>query len=213
MGGDEMKTPLNKLEQRILQISYKKGLSHLGSCLTSVRIIDQIYQVKKENEPFILDNSHSALALYVIIEKVYFKNAEKLFDKHGVHANRDMNNKIWSSGGSLGHNIGIGVGMALANSKRNAWVLTSDGAMNEGSNWEALRIAGELRLENLRVFVNANGYGAYSRIDVDLLEQRMNMFYPCIVFKTNMFKYPDYLNGLESHYHVLTKEEYEEIAK
>lgn len=208
-----MKKPLNKLEQRIIEISFKKGLSHLGSNLTAVNIIDHIFKVKKENEPFILDNGHAALALYTIIEKIYFKDAEELFDKHGVHPNRDIKNHLDASAGSLGHGIGIAVGMALADRTRNVFVLTSDGAMAEGSNWEALRIAGELRLENLRVYVNANGYGAYGEVDVDLLEARMQLFYPSLVLKTNMFKYIDALQGLSGHYHTLNKEEYDELTQ
>jgi transketolase len=208
-----MKRILSKLEQRVINISYLRGLSHLSSCLTAVRLIDMIYQVKKEDEPFILDNAHCSLALYVILEKVYFKDAEKLFDKHGVHCSRDVENKIYASGGSLGHGIGIAIGMAIANRTRNVFVMTSDGAMCEGSNWEALRIAGELRLENLRVTVNANGTGAYGKIDVDLLETRINMFYPSMVVKTNMFKYPDYLQGVAGHYKILDEKEYKELVK
>lgn len=206
------KIPLNKLEERILEISFKKGLSHLSSNLTAVGLIDKIYKVKKDNEPFILDNGHAGLALYVVLEKVYLKDAEELFDKHGVHPNRDLKNRIYASAGSLGHGIGIAVGMALANKDRGVFVLTSDGAMAEGSNWEALRIAGELRLENLRVVVNANGTGAYGKVDADLLDTRMQYFYPSLVMRTNMFKYPDYLQSWDGHYKVLNEKEYKEIT-
>lgn len=207
-----MQKPLNKLEKRVIDISYKKGLSHLSSCLTAVNIIDHIYKVKRETDPFILDNGHAGLALYTVLEKYYFKDAEALFDKHGVHPNRDIENKIWASAGSLGHGIGIAVGLAIADPTRNVWVLTSDGALAEGSNWEALRIAGDLRLENLRVLINANGYGAYGKIDSDLLEKRIAFFYPPVVIKTNMFKYPDFLQGQAGHYHTLTMEEYLEVT-
>jgi len=208
-----MDKPLDKIERRIIDISYRKKLSHLSSCLTAYRIIDHIYKVKKENEPFILDSGHAALALYCVLEKIYFKDAEKLFDKHGVHPNRDLGDKIYASAGSLGHGIGIAVGMALSDRTRAVHVLTSDGAMAEGSNWEALRIAGELRLENLRVYVNANGTSALGKVDVDLLELRMNYFYPSLVLKTNMFKWPDYLQGVDGHYQVLGEREYKELTK
>lgn len=205
---------LNKLQKRVIDISFKKGLSHLSSCLTAVGLIDNIYKVKKDDEPFILDNGHAGLALYVILEKVYFKDAEKLFDKHGVHPNRDKEDRIDCSTGSLGQGLPIAVGMAISKRYRNknVWVLTSDGALAEGSNWEALRIAGELRLENLRIMVNANGYSAYQKTDVDMLDIRMQMFYPSLVVQTNMFKWPDYLQGINGHYHVLTEEEYKTIT-
>lgn len=202
---------LNKLEKRIIDISYKKNLSHLSSCLTSVGIIDKIYKVKRENEPFILSNGHAALALYVVLEKVYFKDAEALFDKHGVHPNRDLEDKIYCSTGSLGSGITLAVGMALADRKRNVYVLLSDGECAEGSVWEALRIAGEQRLENLRVFVNANGTGAYGKVDQDLLEVRINYFYPSLVMKTDMFRFPDYLQGVDGHYKTLNEEEYTDL--
>lgn len=203
---------LSKLERRIIDISYKFKLSHLSSNLTCCRLIDQIYQVKQVDEPFILDNGHAGLALYVILEKEYGSDAEMLFQKHGVHPNRSVEDKIWASTGSLGQGLPIAVGMALADQKRNVYVLTSDGAMMEGSNWEALRIAGDNRLENLRVTVNANGTGANGNIDTEMLDLRMQNFYPSLVVRTNMFKYPDVLQSIQGHYHVLSKKEYEEIT-
>jgi len=61
--------------------------------------------------------------------------------------------------------------------------------------------------------VNANGTSAMGKCDVDLLEARMQYFYPSVVFKTNMFKYPDFLQGIAGHYKVLNEEEYKEVTK
>lgn len=204
---------LNKLEKRILDISYKKKLSHIGSCLTAIRLIDHIYLVKRLEDSFVLDSGHAALALYVVLEKFHFLDAEKLFDKHGVHPNRAKEDLIDVSTGSLGQGLPIAVGMALADPKHDVYVLTSDGAMNEGSNWEALRIAGEKRIENLRITVNANGWTAYDKSDVELLDTRMQMFYPSLVIKSERLDLPDWLQGLNAHYVTMTKEMYEEIIK
>jgi transketolase len=200
----------NELILRVLEISHKYKLSHISSCLTALGIIEKIYDTKRHDEPFILSNGHAGVALYVMIEKYYFKNAEAMYLKHGTHPNRNLNDKIYASTGSLGHGIGIAVGMAIANKNKNVYVLMSDGELAEGSVWEALRIAGELRLENLRVAVNANGLGAYSVLDVDLLDSRLQMFYPSLFIKTNLNQFPPYLNGIGGHYHVLTDEEYKE---
>lgn len=207
----EKTRPMNKLEQRIVDISYKHGLSHLSSCLTAIRLIDNIYKVKKDDEPFILDNGHAGLALYVVLEKFYFLDAEELLERHGIHPNRSEKDRIWASTGSLGQGLPIAVGMALADRSKLVYVLTSDGAMAEGSNWEALRIAGDQRLENLRVTVNANGYGAYSRIDAALLDLRMQYFMPSLVLQPNMFDAPDWLQGIDGHYVTLDEEKYKEI--
>lgn len=202
---------LNKLEKRILDISYRHKLSHISSCITALRLINNIYKIKKDDEPFILDNGHAGLALYVVLEMYYFLDAEKLLEKHGIHPNRDDKDKIWCSTGSLGQGLPIAVGMALADRKKNVYVLTSDGAMAEGSNWEALRIAGEQRLENLRVTVNANGTTALGKTDVDLLDSRMQYFYPSLVLKTDVFDFPDWLQGVNGHYVVMNEDQYKEI--
>uniref|UniRef100_A0A6M3J1E2 Putative transketolase domain containing protein n=1 Tax=viral metagenome TaxID=1070528 RepID=A0A6M3J1E2_9ZZZZ len=206
-----MKIPLSKLELRVLEISYKKKLSHLGSCLTAVQLIDNVYKVKKKEDIFILSQGHAGLALYVILEKYLKKNAEDLFDKHGVHPNRNLSDKIYCSSGSLGSALPIAVGMAVADRKRDVFVLISDGELAEGSCWEALRIAGEMRLDNLKILVNANGYSAYGKVDTELIDLRLQYFFPSLVAKTNMFKYPSYLQGLSGHYHTLKKEQYKEI--
>jgi transketolase len=206
------KYALNKLEQRVLEISYKKGLTHIGSCLNAVRLIDSIYQVKDKNDIFILSCGHAALALYVCLEKWEGKNAEELYDKHGTHPNRDLNDGIYCSSGSLGHGIGIAVGMAITNKLKNIYVLSSDGEMAEGSCWEALRIAAELRLENLRLMVVCNGWGAYGKVDTEWLDTRLQTFYPTLCQRVNTYHFPEWLQGQESHYVKMTEAQYAEIT-
>ena len=204
---------MNTLEKRIIEISYRNKLSHLGSALCTVNTLDQIYKIRKKDEPVILSNGHAGLALYVVLEKYGYGNAEELWKKHGTHPNRDMEHGIYASTGSLGHGIGIAVGMALINPKRLVYVLLSDGECAEGSVWEALRIARDNRLENLRVAVIANGFSAYDKVDIDDLDTRIVNFYPTMVIRTHLFSFPEYLQGLEAHYHVLTEEDYKEIMK
>lgn len=204
---------LNKLERRVVDISYEKKLSHLSSNLSAVGLIDKIFLVKDPTDPFILANGHAGLALYVVLEKNGLGNAEELFDKYGVHPSRDVKHGIWASTGSLGQGLPIAVGMALADRSRNVYCLTSDGDMAEGSNWEALRVAGDQRLENLRITVNANGYSAYQSVDQELLDIRLQYFYPSLVVTTNMYKYPDWLQGIDGHYVTMDEEKYKEIIQ
>lgn len=204
---------MNNLEKRVIELSYKHKLSHIGSCMTAVNVLDRMMQVKKKDEPLVLSSGHAGLALYVALEAWEFVDAEKLLEKHGVHPNRDLENKIYVAAGSLGSAISIAVGMAIANRARNVYVLLSDGECAEGSVWEALRVASDLRLENLRIVVNCNGYGAYHKIDIETLEARLKMFYPVLCVKTNTFSLPYYLQGLQAHYHVLTDAQYEEVSK
>ena len=203
---------LTELERRIIDISYKHKLAHLGSCLTSVGLIESIYESKKKDEPFILSNGHAGLALYVVLEKHGFGDAEELFKKYGTHPSRDEEHGIWCSTGSLGQGITIAVGMALSQKERDVYVLSSDGEMGEGSCWEALRIASENKLENLKIAVNANGSSGYGKIDTEWLDSRLQLFYPCLVIRTNLYKFPDWLQGVESHYVVMNEEKYKEIS-
>lgn len=204
---------MNSLEKRCVDITYSLHLTHLGGVLTSVNIIDQIYSIKPKEYPFILDNGHCALALYVVLEKYGFGDAEELFKKHGTHPGHDEEHGIFCSTGSLGQGMTVAIGMALANRKRDVYVLTSDGAMAEGCNWEALRIASEQRLENLKITVNANGHAGYSKIDPEWLDIRMQSFYPCLVLRPNLFKYPEWLQDINSHYVGLNEERYKELLK
>lgn len=204
---------MEDLRNRILELSFRHKLSHIGSCLSAVDTIDKIYSIKGKNEPFILSNGHAGLALYVVLEKYEGKNAEKLLLKHGVHPNRDLEDGIWASTGSLGHGLAIGVGMAFADRKRLVHIVTSDGDCAEGSIWEALAIARKYELENLRIAIIGNGYSAYDEVDIKDLDNRINSFYPSLMVKTNMFAYPDCLQGLDAHYHVLNEEEYKEAIQ
>lgn len=201
----------NALEKRILEISYKKKLSHIASCLTAVNIIDKIYSLKRDEDIFVLSAGHKALALYVVLEQWLFKDAEDLFDKHGVHPNRDLENGIYCSSGSLGSAITIAVGMAIASPKKLVYVLLSDGEMAEGSCWEALRIASDLKLENLRITVDCNGYGAMGKVDTEVMDARMQMFYPSLCIQSNVFSFPHFLQGLGGHYNVMSEDQYKQL--
>ena len=196
------------LKKRILEIAYKHKLSHLGSYLSAVDIIDEIYHSKNEEDIFILSSGHAALALYVVLEKYEDKNAEELFIKHGGHPHRDEANGIYCSTGSLGLGITVAVGRALANKNRKVHVLISDGESAEGSVWEALRFIQESNLTNIEVYVNVNGYAAYDKVDVKYLVDRLKVFLPSINIRyTNVNQYP-FLRGLNAHYHVMSEEDY-----
>ena len=202
---------LNQLEKRIIDLSYKHKLSHIGSCLSTVNCLNDIYKIKGKEEPFILSNGHAGLALYVILEKYGYSNAEYLLKKHGTHPNRCLKDGIWCTTGSLGMGLSVGVGMALADPGRNIYIFISDGECAEGSIWESLRIASDFKLKNLRIICIANGYSALGKIGLDYLDIRLNAFYPVLMARIDMTGYPVWLQGLEGHYHTMTEEEYEKI--
>ena len=192
---------INKLENRIIEISKKYNLSHIGSCLTAVNIIDNIYRKILNDDIFILSSGHAGLALYCVIEKYFDIDAEELYKKHGVHPNKDRNNHIICSSGSLGLGLSIAVGHALANKKRNVYCLISDGECAEGIIWESLAFIKEQSIKNIFVYVNCNGFSAYKKVDLDYLKNRLKSFLPEInIIETNLTKFDFLENDLSSHY-------------
>lgn len=202
-----------KLKRRLLDICYKNKLGHLGSYFSSLDIIDLIYDKMKEDDIFILSSGHAALAMYVCNEKYYGIDAEEMFKKHGGHPHRDEDNKIYCSTGSLGLGINVAIGRAIANKERNVYVLISDGECEEGSVWEALKTIYELKLSNIHVYVNMNGYAAYKDINIDYLKKRLWSFLPSInIFMTSVEHIPC-LKGLNAHYHIMNDEDYKEAVE
>lgn len=62
--------------------------------------------------------------------------------------------------GSLGHGVGVACGMALGlkrlERQERVYVVTGDGELHEGSNWEGLMFAAQHELSNLTVIVDNN---------------------------------------------------------
>ncbi len=205
---------LHQLKKRIIDISYKYQKAHISSSLIAVETIDRIYRNKTPHEPFILSSGCAGLALFVVLEKYAHKNAETLFKKYGTYPQYNLKDGIYCSAGSLGHGIGIAVGMALSDKTRTVYCMVTDGECAEGSVWEAVRIAAELRLHNLNIFVIANGYAAYKTVDVDRLEKQIEAFVindcPRIIFERRDCTLP-HLEGIGGRYKFLSESEYRDV--
>ena len=222
-----------KLRIRILELSNESHLSHLGSCLSAVDLIDAIYKIKKKDEKFILSNGHAGIALYSVLEKYgYFKNPNDI-KKLNIHPDMNIKHGIYVSTGSLGQGLPIALGMALADRKKNIYCMLSDGECAEGSIWEALRVANENKLYNLKIIINANGWGAYDKINLVSLIKRIKGFGYAVntidghnskkilnsLKKTSdrkiaiLFAYTSaeqfpFLKGQDAHYYILKQEDF-----
>jgi transketolase len=199
------------LKKRIVEIAFKHKLGHLGSYLSSVEIVDEIYSKMDKEDIFILSSGHASLAMYICIEKYFGIDAEMLFLKHGGHPHRDEENKIHCSTGSLGLGLPIALGRALSNPNRKVWVLISDGEAAEGSIWESLKTIQELNINNIEVFVNINGLCAYKEVDVDYMSTRLKAFLPRIELRYTTVEQYSFLKGLNAHYHVMSEENYNQV--
>lgn len=227
-----------KLRARILELSYEANYSHLGSCLSAVDLIDNIYKTKKTDEKFILSNGHAGIAWYVVLEKYgYFKNSKDI-KKLNIHPDRNIKYGIHVSTGSLGQGLPIALGMALSDKKKDVYCMLSDGECAEGSIWEALRVASEKKVYNLKIIINANGWSAYDSVNLSMLANRFKGFgydvlkidghsinnilsslkkirgnsLTIIFAYTSVEQFP-FLKGQDAHYYVLKRVDYEETIK
>lgn len=196
-----MNTNIDKLNKRILEISIKHKLSHLGSCFTTLPIIYEIYSKKRPEDKFVLSNGHAGLALYVVLEHFYNVDAEHLLETYGIHPERDIENFIDVSTGSLGLGITIATGMALANSNIKVYCIISDGESAEGSVWEALRFIDENQIKNIEVHANINGWAAYKSVNTEKLTQQLKLFLPEIkIHNTDLNEVIQFETPLSAHY-------------
>src|SRR3990167_542902 len=199
---------ITALKRRVLEIKYKQGENHIGSCLTAVPIIARIYEKMGKNDKFILSSGHAGVALYAVLEK-HGLLPKGIAERLESHPKRNIKYGLWASTGSLGHGIGIAVGMALT-LRGEIYCLLTDGECSEGSVWEALSVAEQENLSNLHIFINANGWGGLYDIDVDKLEERLKLFNLDIrVIRTNS----DFgeFKGIDAHYKSLTQKQYEAL--
>lgn len=197
---------MGKTKERLIEISIKNKLSHMGSVLTALPIIEEIYAKKKPEEKFVLSSGHAHLAHAVVLESLGKGNAEDILAKSGIHCEREAGCDV--STGSLGQGISIAVGLALADRTKNVYCLISDGECMEGSVMESLRIAKEQKLENLKVYLNANGYGAYKEVNTDNLQKQIEAIgFPVDIRRTNS-DLGVWATGLLSHYKPADEELY-----
>ena len=204
---------MSDLTKRLIDITYQERLSHLSSTLSALPIIEEIYNKRLDDEVFILSNGHAGLALYVVLEKYYNVDPVEMIHKHGIHPNRDLENYLYCSTGSLGSGLPIAVGHALARPDKNVWCMISDGECAEGSIWEALRFIQDNNVSNLHVYANINGMGAYDMIDTHQLSHRLQAFLPRINLRFSDPPQWSFAKELLTHYYVLKPEDYAEITQ
>lgn len=188
-------------KQRILEISKDLGTAHIGSCLSTLPVLEEIYSKKRSSDIVILDNAHAHIAHMIVksnLPEYFLPNIriKQSIKEHGIHCDRKAG--CDASGGSLGHALGIAIGYALSDRKRDVYVIVSDGSIMEGSCWEALRLIDAYKLRNIKIYTNFNSYTAVAKIDRDLLVKRMKAF-----VKNINVRYTDNgegFEGLAGHY-------------
>lgn len=172
----QLQTIADQIRRHDLALIHRVGLGHVGGDLSVVDLLLTLYfailrvdpnnPTAPDRDRLVLSKGHCSGALYhVLAERGYFPAAEletyiqPLSRLNGHPANIKLPG-VEASTGPLGHGLPIAVGMALAAKQTNAswrtFVITGDGELQEGSNWEAAMAAGHFALDNLTLIVDRN---------------------------------------------------------
>jgi transketolase N-terminal domain/subunit len=203
---------LGEVMIRMLYQCRKFNFHHLGSAFATLPTMHEIYESFRDTDKLVLSNGHAAAALYVELERFLQRDSSELFLEMGEHPHRNESWGISCSTGSLGMGITVAVGMALAEEKSTVHCIISDGECYEGSTWEAIRFAKMRNIENLKIYVVANGWAGYDAINVDELERQLIAVNENImVRKETNFPFEEF--ELRAHYFQLSEELFSEAKK
>lgn len=153
-----------------------RGFGHLGGSMSIVDIIAVLYGAEMKYDPqnpkwdgrdwLVCSKGHAGPAIYSALALKGFFPLEELASLNQPHTNlpshcdRNKTPGIDITTGSLGQGLSLAVGVAYGHQIREeenrVYAITGDGELQEGQNWEAAMLAGNLNLSNLTLFVDNN---------------------------------------------------------
>lgn len=173
---EDLKVECNNIREKIALYAYESGRGHVSSALSAVEIYASLYFYYldvgkiKNHEPdrdyFVLSKGHGALGLYVTLASVGIvsfddiKNFATINGKVSTHPVKDSLLGVEMTAGSLGQGLSFACGVAKSSKVKGynnkIVVMTGDGELQEGSNWEAILFAAQHKLDNLTLIVDEN---------------------------------------------------------
>lgn len=189
----ELKKKANWVRNQILEMSVRAGSGHVTSSFSCTELLVALYQGGilrfdpknpkwEERDRFILSKGQSGIALYPVLADLGFFPLSELYkfaqkDSFlGVHAESSVPG-IEAVTGSLGHGLGLAIGLALSArmDKKDYLIVTllGDAECYEGSVWEAAMFAAHHELNNLIGIIDRNWMGVTDFTESSL---RLNPF-------------------------------------
>lgn len=176
----ELQRTATEIRKRNLRMIAEAHHGHTGGDLSAADILTVLYfgQIlhtdpeapqDPERDRFYMSKGHSSGLLYTTLAFAgFFPQAElhtymQPLSRLSGHPSTHVPG-VEANTGALGHGLPMAVGAALAakldaadgRRLRRAFVLTGDGELQEGSNWEAAMIAAQHKLDNLICIVDRN---------------------------------------------------------
>ena len=172
---EELKELARIVRYDTLKAIHVVGSGHPGGCLSAADIFVVLYNHVLRIDParpkwedrdrFLLSKGHAAPSLFAVLAHRGFFDIQELLRVRldGGLLQGTTNLKIPGSdsvSGSLGQNLSIAIGYALAakldHKDYRTFVMLGDGELQEGQNWEALMAAPAFGLGNLTAILDCN---------------------------------------------------------
>jgi transketolase len=188
------------MRRRAFTMVHKAQLGHPGGDFSATDIVATLFfgvlrlDSARPDWPgrdrFVMSKGHATGVLYTALCRAGYFPEDWLDTYMGAgsrlngHPNRQYLPGVEANTGPLGHGLPIAVGIAIAGQIDGAdfrtFVLTGDGELQEGSNWEAAMHAGHRRLGHLTVIVDRNrlqqGQGTEATSGLDPLPEKWRAF-------------------------------------
>ncbi len=172
----DMELVANRIREDVIRMVSGAGSGHIAGPLDMAEIFTALYFHLLNHDPkrpswpdrdrLVLSNGHICPVQYATLAHAGYFPADELSTLRQLgtrlqgHPHRGALPGVETTSGPLGSGISQAAGMALAarmdGKKWRTYCLTSDGEHEEGNTWEAVMLAGKLRLSNLTVVVDRN---------------------------------------------------------
>ena len=173
---ENLKAKAYELRKNTVDIIMAGGGGHIGGDMSVMEILTDLYFRQMNVSPetaedpnrdyFIMSKGHSMEAYYAVLCAAGFLDFEDVksrFSQFGSpyigHPHNTLPG-IEMNSGSLGHGLPVSVGLALAakmdGRPSRVYVVTGDGELAEGSNWEGFMSGAMYKLDNLCCVIDRN---------------------------------------------------------
>ena len=156
-----------EIRRNTLRCLHSQGSGHVGGCLSIVDVLAVLYGKhmdvdpanprKDDRDKLVLSKGHAGPALYATLALKGFFPVEwldtlnKLGTRLPSHVNINLTPGVDMTAGSLGQGLSCACGLALANKLKGngkfVYVITGDGELQEGQNWEGAMFAAHKHLD------------------------------------------------------------------
>lgn len=175
---NKIKKKRSEINKIFLNLIFNGSKYHLGGSLSCIDIIVTLVYGnfltfnKFGIKNFILSKGHALGILHSImiekkiITKKILSNEKKLGNIGGqVDIFNFKKNFFEFNSGSLGHSIGLAIGMATSNKNKKIVTLVGDAEIDEGSIWEGIFYIADNKIKNIIIIIDRNNISASSQIN------------------------------------------------